>query len=172
MTATATLQSRQFRRISSATTTRPNDTSAYTAGDLVANSVTAASVVPLSWVVTGDSPFFISRIRLQKSSTGMTNPSFRLHVFDSIPAITTTGDNGAIVADVTGVTKWLGSYAGTMATAFLDGSAVDCLPTQAIFARTYFGGPGTLYGLIEATAAYAPGAQEIFTATLYLEYPA
>lgn len=31
------------------TFTRPADTTQYAAGDLIANSATAASVVPLSW---------------------------------------------------------------------------------------------------------------------------
>lgn len=169
MTATTTLNGRQFRRISS-NFTRPSDTTQYTAGDLVANSTTAASVTPLSWATTGSRPFYIPRVRLQKSATSVTSASFRLHLFDSAPTVATTGDNGAIPTDVTAVTKWLGSFSGTMVASFADGAAVDLLPTPSFLTRNYIGDPGTLYGLLEATATYTPASAEVFTATVYFEF--
>jgi len=169
MTATSTLNGRQFRRVSS-NFTRPNDTSAYTAGDLVANSTTAASVVPLSWATTGSRPFYISRIRLQKTGAIVTNAQFRIHLYDAAPVVSTTGDNAAFASVVAGVAKWLGSFDGTMVASQSDGAAVNCLPTGNFLRRDYIGDPGTLYGLIEALAAYTPIAEEVFTATPVTEF--
>jgi hypothetical protein len=164
-----TVNARQFRSIS-ATFTRPNDTTAYGAADLVANSTTAASVVPLSWLTTGSRPFVISRILLRKSTASVTNAAFRIHIFSGLPTIATTGDNAAFATVVTGATTWLGSFDGTMAAAMADGAAVNCLPTGNYARRDCIGAPGTLYGLVEALGAYAPGAQEIFTITLFTEF--
>ena len=55
--------------------TRPNDAIAYASGDLVANSTTAGSVVPIPIVFGAGgvtkSQVEISRIRLAKSTTGV-----------------------------------------------------------------------------------------------------
>lgn len=169
MTATTTLNGRQFRRIS-ANFTRPADTTAYGAGDLVANSTTAASVVALSWATAGSRPFYIPRIRLQKSAASVTNAQFRVHLFDSAPTVATNGDNSAFASVVSGVAKWLGSFDGTMAASHADGAVVHCLPTGNYRRRDFIGDPGTLYGLIEALAAYTPASEEVFTATLVTEF--
>jgi len=169
MTVSTELNGRQFRRKSS-NFTRPSDTTAYAVGDLIANSVTAASVTPLSWATTGSRPFYIPRIRLQKTGTSVTNASFRIHVYDSSPSVATTGDNGVFASVVTGNTKWLGAFDGTMLTAHADGCVVDCVPPTDFLRRTFIGDPGTLYGLIEAFAAYTPANAEVFTATMYFEF--
>lgn len=163
------INGRQFRSVS-ATFTRPNDTTPYGAGDLVANNTAAASVVPLSWLTAGSRPFVLSRIRLLKSGATITNAQFRIHLFRSAPVISTTGDNGVFASVVAGAANWLASFDGTMVAAMSDGAAVNCLPTGNTPRRDYVGDPTTLYGLLEAVGAYTPAAQEVFTATLVQEF--
>jgi hypothetical protein len=82
---------------SSASFTRPANTTAYADGDLVANSATAASVVPLTFTtsrVVGQGT--IARVRLYKSNPSATNANFTLHLFTSDPGVPTNGDNGAL----------------------------------------------------------------------------
>ncbi len=77
--------------------TRPADTTAYTANDLVARQT---AVVPVNSpaivnavAMKGDA-FRLDRVRLRKSSISLTSASFRVHFFDRLPTWT-VGDNGA-----------------------------------------------------------------------------
>ncbi len=106
-----------------ASVTRPNDTTAYAVGDLVANSTTAGSVVPLSFPLGnsyGIGQFRINRARLAKSGTGVTNATFRVHLYAASPS-PANGDNGAWSTDQAG--KWLGNIDVTSMLAFTDGAA-------------------------------------------------
>lgn len=161
--------------VSTATTfARPGDTTAYTAGDLVANSTTAASVVPLNFRFRPMSAkqLQIRRFRLIKSSTGLTNPAFRLWLFTVAPTFATAGDNGAIASDVSGAAGFLGQLAITAMVAMVDGAVGDGIPvagTELIW-DDKIGSDATghlsLYGILEATGAYAPGNAETFIASI------
>lgn len=147
-------------RVSSAIT-RPADTTAYAIADLVANSTTAGSVTPFSWQQRGSlTDSFVNRIILHKSTTSVTSASFRMHLFSATKAVT-NGDNGAFAP--TTVSNWIGSLTGTFAIAGTAGSVCVLVPddTSYIFIRG-----DTIYGLMEARAAYTPGNAEVFTATL------
>jgi hypothetical protein len=156
----------------SASVTRPADTTAYAAGDLVANSTTAGSVVPLAFssaVREEGSRFRIERIRLRTSSTSLTNASFRVYIFRGSPTVS-VGDNGALNAssvlaidDVQYLVGWADITLDRSATAGAAGRGVPSTGsgmTEAPATGT------TLYGLIEATAAYTPTSAEVFTVTL------
>src|SRR6266436_572772 len=80
--------------IGTATFTRPANTTAYASGQLVANSTTAGSVVPmaLSIAPTGGSGR-ITRVRLFFNSTTVTNASFRVHFYKFSPVVV-NGDGG------------------------------------------------------------------------------
>ena len=70
--------------------TRPNNTTAYASGQLVANSATAGLVVPMAFTVGGNSipgQFRLSRIRLFKSGTSNSNAQFRLHLYAASPTV-------------------------------------------------------------------------------------
>jgi len=156
----------------SANFTRPSDTTQYASGDLVANSTTAGSVTPMSFSTTWWN-FRIKRCVLTRSQATATNASFRLHLFSATTTVT-NGDNAAFVP-ATSSAIWLG---------FLD------LPVANAYAFTNIGvNPGyvldnagnfaheigialavpTLYGLIEARAAYTPASAEVFTVNLEIE---
>lgn len=148
--------------VASGNFTRPNDTTAYASGDLVANSTTAGSVTPISLTVAraNDATGMIRRVRLNKSGTGTTNASFRVHFYRTSPTLT-NGDNGVWLSTVAG---YLGACDVTIDKVFSDaakgtgaplvGSEINFLPTS---------GARTIFALVEARGAYTPAAQEVFT---------
>lgn len=149
--------------------TRPTDTTAYASGDLIANNTAAGSVVPMSWTIPWTRAggwIVVAGVRLRKSTAGVTNPSFRVHLFSAIPTFTSAGDNGLMTTVVaTGMASWLAQFDVTLNSAAVDGAqglavAVDSVPQYVKLAS----GATTLYGLLEARGAYAPGNAEVFTA--------
>jgi hypothetical protein len=139
--------------------TRPADTTAYAAGDLIANSTTAGSVVPLAFPVKSSG--MVVRARLDWGSTAAL--SWRLHLFTVAPTVS-AGDNAAFAAAVAA-----GGYLG----------ALDWISTQVIGTRSFgIGVPSvgagmafgseqqTLFGLIESRGAYTPTSAESFVAAL------
>jgi hypothetical protein len=150
----------------SASFTRPADTTAYAIGDLVANSVTAGSVVPLTFTLGnsfGVASFRLTRARLSKTGTTATNANFRLHLYQSAP-VPANGDNGAW--STSQGANWLGNIDITSMLAFTDGccGTGSAAAGSEMFIRTASG--GTVFGLLEAKAAYTPASGEVFTVTL------
>lgn len=151
----------------SATFTRPNDTLAYAAGDLVANSTTAGSVVPMQIplgqiAAVGHGLTRITRARLTKSGTGVANASFRVHLYEAAPT-PANGDNGAWSTDK--AANWLGNIDITSMLAFTDGATGTGSATAGseMFLRL---ASGTIFALLMAQGAYTPIANELFTLTL------
>ena len=154
------------------TFTRPADTNAYASGDLVANSVTAGSVVPLQWMLgysAVNAPVTIKRVRLFKSGTTITLSAFRLHIFGALPTVT-NGDNGAWLASQSA--NYLAYFDITQQAAtllaFSDGGAGWGALAAGSEANVKFPAGAILYGLLEARAAYVPASAESFTAILEL----
>lgn len=150
----------------SATFTRPNDTTPYASGDLVANSTTAGSVVPMSLTLANPAQVqtIIKRVRLMKSGTTATNGAFRVHFYGASPTVA-NGDNGAWSSSK--AANYFGSIDVTVI-AFTDG----CTGTGAATAGAEMqinmtAGGSVIYCLLEARGAYTPAAQEVFT--LYAE---
>lgn len=152
-----------FGAVASANFTRPSDTTAYASGDLVANSTTAGSVTPLTFtsaVRAAGGVTRVERIRLRKSGTSTTNASFRVHLYSSSPTAA-NGDNGAFS---TAVSNYIGAVDVVIDRAFSDGAAGAGVPLVGS-AMTFTIPSGTsLFGLIEARAAYTPASGEVFTA--------
>lgn len=149
------------RRITSQTITRPADVTAYTAGDLVANSTTAGSVTAFTWDAKGN----IAESKLQsaivrKSAASVTNASFRLWVFDADKAVT-NGDNGAIAP--TNMNNFLGTLSGS---ASFGGTAGAVCPMGVDTQGAIWPANGKLYGLLEVTGAYTPASAETFAIEL------
>lgn len=138
---------------------RPANTTAYTAGDLVANHATPGSVLPfqLTPVRSIATAICIKRIKLHHSTTTVANGSFRVHLFRDDPETITNGDNGAF--SVSGCADYLGAFDVVVGQAFTDGAAgvLACeVPIRLAAGKA-------VYGLLEALAAYAPGSAETFT---------
>jgi hypothetical protein len=147
--------------------TRPSDTTAYTIGDLVANSTTAGSVVPLTFSV-GRGGIKIVGLRLNKSDeTDVANATFTMHFFGSSPTVA-NGDNGAISYNLS---DKFGSVAlAIMVAATDEGYSVanggDTILPDGLY---YYTASGLIYALIEAKAAYGPASAEVFTSTIVYE---
>ena len=146
--------------------TRPADTTAYASGDLVANSTTAGSVVAMTLTVArvAAGSLMIRRLKLGKSTTSVTNASFRVHLFRAAPSTVTNGDNGAF--SVSGRADYVGAYDVTVDRAFTDGAVGFGLPVVGSDMTVALASGTSLFALIEARAAYTPGNAEVFYLTL------
>lgn len=151
-----------------ATFTRPANATAYASGQMVANSTTAGSVTPIALAVArvNGGTAAIPTLKLGKSSTGVTNASFRVHLYRNSP----TASNGDGGAWLTTSSVYLGYADVTMDKVFTDeASGTGVLKDSAGNARTLLtdtaAGSQNIYALIEARAAYTPVSAETFTLT-------
>ena len=146
---------------------RPADTTAYTSQDLVANSTTAGSVLPLQFgiQVADGRGVKIVAARIQKSGTGVTNATFTLYLYRSFPVVV-NGDNGAFSTDTA---SFIGTIAFSTMSAFTDDAlqTVDLGDDDAV--RVYLRATDTIYGLLKAEAAYTPASAETFYVFLNTE---
>lgn len=148
---------------SSATFSRPADTTAYAAGDIVANAAAAGAVVPMTFNIGRGSyglGGMVRRARLRKTGTNIANATFRLHLYASAP-VPSNGDNGAWLTS--GAASYVGSIDITCDKAFTDGAAGNGVPTvggEINYTADIY------YGVLEARGAYAPANGETFTVTL------
>lgn len=142
--------------------TRPANTTAYASGQLVANSTTAGSVTPLSWTAARVSAgnFRISRVRMSLSSKSITNTNFRIHFFNANPGVQ-NGDGGTF--DPTNLAYEVCEMDVTIALAGNDVSMGYGASNQGTACDVALGSGTTLYGLVEARAAYSPGSGETIT---------
>lgn len=152
----------------SATFTRPNDTTTYAGGDLVANSTTAGSVTPMAFTVAPvpAGSFFVRRCRLYKSGANVNNAAFRLHLW-SVSPTPANGDNGAF--STSGSASYLGALDVPSMLAFTDGAAGSGYPLVGSSITVKLSSGQIVYGLLEARGAYPPAASEVFTAVLEAE---
>lgn len=154
-------------RVLSPTTSfaRPANTTAYASGQLLANSVTAGSVTPMSLAVAhaAGGSFMLRRVKLAKSTAGVTNASFRLHLWSASPTVA-NGDGGTF--NPNGVASYIGAFDVTMDRAFSDGACGFGVPVVGSDMTVKLASGTAIFGLIEARAAYAPGSSETFTVTL------
>jgi hypothetical protein len=145
--------------------TRPSDTTQYTIGDLVANSTTAGSVVPMVFPlgnISAQGQFRLTRVRLAKNTTGVTSSTFRVHLYSASPTIA-SGDNAARSTTLSG---WLGAIDVPAMTAFSDGAAAVGAAVAGSEFLVRLAAGSTVYCLLEALGTYTPASGEIFTLTL------
>lgn len=143
-----------------ATFTRPNDTTAYAVGDLVANSTTAGSVTPLSINWGGSLSGSIRRLILRTSNATITNGNFHLWLYAADPTgQNTNGDNGAI-AGVSPTTYKLITVAPISLYGSMSGVGGY---GESTYERGLVNAPQTIYAFLEARAPYTPAAQEVFS---------
>lgn len=160
----------------SANFTRPSNTTAYAGGDLIANSETAASVVPMSWTLPGTVGGLVKirRALVRKTATSITNADIRVHLFSASPTVSTNGDNAAFLTVVSGLASHLGSIYVPMGQPLADGAIGWGVPLD--YSETYAADmivrPSSgrlIYGLLLAKAAYTPASAEVFTVELEFE---
>jgi len=142
---------------------RPADTTAYASGDLVANSTTAGSVVPLDFGVLDG---VVEGFRLRKTSAGVSGATFRLWLYAlpitvALPTVV-NGDNGVLSIST------LAGFVGRMTCASMETHAALAQAWGVLSpddALRYFVGGQRLVGLLEARGAYTPVSAETFEIT-------
>ncbi len=145
--------------LNSASFTRPADTTAYAAGDLVANNTTAGSVVPLTFNFkeAGGLPIWLRSVTMRKTQASVTNANFRLWFLSASPTVT-NGDNGAIAGAF--LSSVLFEPVLLDATALLTGGGAI---GSSVFDAEMLQLRAPCYMLVEAMAAYTPASGEVFT---------
>jgi len=157
-------------KLVSSSFTSPVATATYTAADTVANHATAASVVPLSWhigVHKGSHGGFLHHARILKTDeTDVANATFSLWLFGASP-LPAGGDDSALapISDA--------SFIKTLAFPIMIANLTQGVSSLAV-GDTGFLNPvacpyATIYGLLEAKAAYTRPASEVFTVELTFE---
>ena len=151
------------------TFTRPNDTTQYAAGDLVANDATAGNVTALSWAIPSGSKSVAKIVQVVMSKSDgadVTGATFRVHFFNVTPLAPANGDNGAFSPVVTSMaaSAYLG-HSGTITHVLGGDSAGHANPALPLTGLT----GDTVYGLIEVTGTYTPAAQETFSVQFVVE---
>lgn len=146
--------------------TRPADTTAYAAGDVVSNSTSAGAALNFSDIVRDNEQGIVLRVCAIKSGTGVSNSSLRLHLFKSDPG--TVNDNAAFSLAYADRATYIGSlllpdFSANGATAI-----AEAFPTLIMPVATADGGSGNIYGVLVAEAAYTPANGEQFSVTLYV----
>jgi hypothetical protein len=152
------------------TITRPADTTAYAAGDLVANSTTAGSVTPFSWSVALNASGCarIEKLVITKTGTAVT-PNFKMFFFNASPT-STVGDNVAFDSSGTlstsGAANLRGAIVVTMSTAASDGAQGAGTPVVGGGITVCPTSGTTIYGLMETLTAWTPTSAEQITASV------
>lgn len=150
--------------VTAPTMTRPADTTAYAAGDLVANSTTAGSVVPLEFDVGGGSGMVRKiRIRTNRTSGGTTNAVFRVFLFRTAPTVA-GGDNAAF--NPANAANFIDAMDVVLNEQFSDGAANSSNGAAGEINYSLPSGSTKLFGLIRAGAAYTPASAEQISVAL------
>lgn len=143
---------------------RPANTTAYAAGDLVANSVTPGSVAPLVFAPPAGDPTGgsgeILRARIRKSKNSG-NFDLQLLLFTA-PLTLTVGDNDAWSAP--GSASFRGAIDVPVRTAFTDGMVGYGVSNQGNSIPVAAG--ETLYGYLRALSTNTPDSAETFEVAL------
>lgn len=154
--------------VAATATTRPANTTAYTANDSISNNGTAGSVTATSVTVSdlNDAPVDLTEILLDTDDTGpgTAGATIRLHIFNSDPTASSgvgAGDNAAWSNKKAG---WVGSFSGTMR-AFSDGSRGVLIPDEGTLRiANPVSGAKTLYYQLQTLTAFTPSANStVFT---------
>lgn len=161
----------------SATFECPAGTPTYSTNDLVANSATAADVEPLVFAnaaIGSGGGFIVTRARLKKTNTTVTNASFRLHLYGSDPSEDSgivNGDEGAWQTNESDYIGWIDiDLSGASGKVFSDCSKGFGSPDDDVgreMAEKLASG-SSVYGLLQVLAGYTRTASEEFTVTLEL----
>lgn len=155
-----------FTVISSNTVTRPADTSAYSVGDIVAQSTTNSLcyAIPFTAARYAGGTGMLRRCRVKVNDIAWANAEIYVHVFKNTPTFT-NGDNGAFSAGVS-ESEYLGAFDVTFDRTFSDyvkGIGVPRTGSEINFdANT---SSQSLYYTIETRTALTPAASETFTTT-------
>ena len=147
----------------STTLTRPNDTTAYAVGDLVADNTTAGSVAVKSFtasrIATGNG--YIDRARLITNKTsGMAAIGMSIRFWSAAPTYT-NGDNGAY-AVATGNASFLGKMTVTAFEQNADGAVAIATSDTGRGINFSLASGSTIYWDLQINSVLTPAANQTF----------
>lgn len=145
---------------------RPANATAYSAGQLYANSTVAGSVSMITFGIcpANGIPVHILKGKILMASSAITgvvitNGIFQLHLYGQQPASISNGDGGTFV---TSNINWAGTMDCTLLDQGLDYSVGELTPT---FGSSVYVTPASnstiVYGLIQVRAAFAPQSSQV-----------
>lgn len=156
---------------SQTTLTRPNDTTAYTAGDAVTDSTSApTAIVFANCARANGAGGHITGVTMLDSANQATDGQFELWLFSGTSAPTATNDNAAFTPTDANLANCIGVF--SLTTAFAGdataGAGGNLIYQSEQGSRPFRCGASTtsLWGLLVVRNAYTPVAQEVFTITL------
>lgn len=143
---------------------RPNDTTAYAAKDVVGPAVAAVITFPRGGSCI-EKAGIIRGAKLLTDSAVITNGSFRLHLYSVAPVA--IADNAAFAHKFADAPFYLGYIDFTLKA---EGTGSDIgYEVLGGLALPIIAEGDDIYGVLEATAAYVPTANENFRVELLLE---
>jgi hypothetical protein len=150
------------------TLTLPSTTTAYAAGQLIANSATAGSVVVPSFsIANSGGGAAIPRLRLSTNDTTSTAwgaVNIQIDLWSAAPTFT-NGDRGAFLP-ATGTGAHLGAYTCTMSAEYGDGAYAECAPLVGNFSLPALASGTSIFWTMQAVSASGvTGASKVFTLT-------
>jgi hypothetical protein len=148
-------------KIITGTFTRPNDTTAYAANDGVTNATSSPSPITFANAVQGAGLGAVLRTAImRKSTTAITNATFRLYLFDITPTVV-PNDNAAYSLAIADGANLIGTIDFSLVAGSDFAWGVGTLSPDV---QPFVVAVGTsIFGIAQVLAAYAPGAQEVFT---------
>ena len=149
----------------SSTLTLTSTTTAYSAGNLIASSATAGSVVVPNFTIQLPGSALIPRLRLSTNdaiSTAWGAVSIQVDLWSAAPTFT-NGDRGAW-SPATGTASHLGAYSCTMSAEYGDGAYAECAPAVGTVSAPKLASGTTVYWTLEAVSpSGVTGASKVFT---------
>lgn len=164
---------RSMGRTISATFTRPADTTAYAAGDVVADSTSAPTIMRFKGAARGKAtPSIIQHAVLVDSASVATKPDLELWLFDT--TITMDNDNAAFtptdaeLLTLVGVIDFAtGDFKVGDATVGAGGNSI-CEASNLGLPFNTTKDDNDLFGVLVVRNAYVPVSGEVFTVRLHL----
>jgi hypothetical protein len=151
--------------------TRPADTTAYTAGDVVSDSTSATTPIALASAVRVNAGSgYIVRASLTTDKKSIT-PRFRVHLFNASNP-TVAADNVAYKEVYADASKRLGYFDLPAMTTATDTTSSDMSRSSDVTMRhavVAAAATRTLYAVLEALDAFTPASGEKFTLTLFVD---
>lgn len=146
--------------------TRPADTTQYAAGDVVAESTSAATILTFPVARTETGAGVIRAATFVDSSAEATKPDFDLYLFDT--TVVMEQDNAAWAPSDTEMKTCLGviSFAGTN---FKTGNGNGIIHVNGLHIPFVTQGGVNLYGIVVARNTYTPVSGEQFLFRLHVE---
>ena len=150
------------RDIQSVSVTRPADTTAYTALDVIGTAVTSTLTFNMG-LPKKDKVLVVGvKLRIDAAAIPAGMGNFRLHIYNTDP--TAIADNAAftvIAGDRAGYQGYI-----TIPAPVLMGATIICQDSNVNLPCEFADGSSTLYGVLQVVDAYTPASATVYTMTL------